>query len=191
MFSNYLDGGKVLFYTQKDNFGVVDYNNEKIININYLAICTYGNEQGYYLFFCDDKFKVVSDYFFDTIDECKAEAEKSKENIVWIEKNENKAEFRFDEIKDLLLKSIREYGCEAQLRIFFANNPNEYMIIIYKDHCSFQRCGFNGTGSGERVFKTLEDLYKAEQIDDIVLECDCDKINAFDCMDFEALGFWK
>ena len=125
MFSNYLDGGKVLFYTQKDNFGVVDYNNEKIININYLAICTYGNEQGYYLFFCDDKFKVVSDYFFDTIDECKAEAEKSKENIVWIEKNENKAEFRFDEIKDLLLKSIREYGCEAELRIFFANTSQK------------------------------------------------------------------
>ena len=72
--------------------------------------------------------------FFDTIDECKVEAEKSKENIVWIEKIENKAEFRFDEIKDLLLKSIREYGCEAELRIFFANNPNEYMIIIYNEY---------------------------------------------------------
>ena len=102
---------------------------------------------------------------------------------MWIEKIENKAEFRFDEIKDLLLKSIREYGCEAELRIFFANNPNEYMIIIYKDHCSFQRCGFNGTGSGERVFKTLEDLYKAEQIDDIVLECDWDKINDFNVIE--------
>lgn len=75
MFPNYLDGGKVLFYTQKDNFGAVDYNNEKNININYLAICKYANEQGHYLFFCDDKFKVVSDYFFDTIDECKVEAE--------------------------------------------------------------------------------------------------------------------
>ena len=69
--------------------------------------------------------------------------ENSKENIVWIEKTNSAAEFTFEEIKTLLLKSIDEYHCEAELHIFFADNPEEYMIIIYKDHCSFQRCGSN------------------------------------------------
>ncbi|MEL3912376.1 MAG: hypothetical protein P1P62_04835 [Treponema pedis] len=55
MFPDYLDGAKVKFYTKKDNFGIVDYNGgEKMININYLAICKYDNTQGYYLFFCKE-----------------------------------------------------------------------------------------------------------------------------------------
>lgn len=87
MFPNYLDGAKVKYYTKKDDFGTVDCNDgEKIIDIKYLAICSYANEHGFYLFFCDEKFNTVSDYFFDIIKECKIIAEKSKENIVWIEK---------------------------------------------------------------------------------------------------------
>ncbi|MGP1459124.1 MAG: hypothetical protein ACTTKL_07425 [Treponema sp.] len=76
-----------MYYTNEDNFGTVDYNDgEKIIPIRYLAICRYANEQGFYLFFCDKKYNVVSDYFFDTIEECKEIAKKSKENIERIEK---------------------------------------------------------------------------------------------------------
>ncbi|WP_252723401.1 hypothetical protein [Treponema pedis] len=192
MFPDYLDGAKVKFYTKKDNFGIVDYNGgEKMININYLAICKYDNTQGYYLFFCDEKFTTVGDYLFYSIEECKETAEKSKKNITWIEKTHHKAEFSFEEIKMLLLKSIGEYNCEAELSLYFENNPYEYMIIIYKDHCSFQRCGAKEIQSGERVFNTLDELYKAKQVDDIVLARDWDKINAFDCMDFELLGFWK
>ena len=79
MFPNYLDGARVRYYTNEDHFGIVDYNNgEKIIPIHYLAICSYANEQGFYLFFCDEKYNVVSDYFFDTIEECKEIAKKAK-----------------------------------------------------------------------------------------------------------------
>ena len=86
MFPNYLDGARVRYYTNEDHFGIVDYNNgEKIIPMHYLAICSYANEQGFYLFFCDEKFNTVSDYFFDTIEECKEVAKKSKENIEWME----------------------------------------------------------------------------------------------------------
>ncbi|EGC78580.1 hypothetical protein [Treponema denticola] len=192
MFPNYLDGARVRYYTNEDHFGIVDYNNgEKIIPIHYLAICSYANEQGFYLFFCDEKYNVVSDYFFDSVEECKEVAKKSKENIEWIQKTDSTAEFTFEEIKTLLLKSIDEYDCEAELRIFFENNPNEYMIIIYKDRCSFQRCGNIKKSSGEYYYKTLEELYTATQVDDIILKKDWDKIIAFDCEDFEILGFWK
>ena len=192
MFPNYLDGARVRYYTNEDHFGIVDYNNgEKIISIHYLTICSYANEEGFYLLFCDEKYNVVSDYFFDSVEECKEVAKKSKENIEWIQKTDSTAEFTFEEIKTLLLKSIDEYECEAELRLFFENNPNEYMIIIYKDRCSFQRCGNIKKSSGEYYYKTLDELYTATQVDDIILKKDWDKIIAFDCEDFEILGFWK
>lgn len=53
--------------------------------------------------------------------------------------------YDFQTIKDLLHKSI-ENGCEAELTLYM--NHVEYMIIIYEDHCSFQRCGYKN-GSGE------------------------------------------
>lgn len=61
------------------------------------------------------------------------------------------------------------------------------MIIIYDDHCSFQRCGSKG-GSGEYDFLSLDELYMAEQVDGIILERDWGKIQYLDCMDFEMQG---
>lgn len=57
--------------------------------------------------------------------------------------------YTFEEIKGLLLKSIQEHDFESELRLCFHDNPNEYMIIIYDDHCSFQRCGNPKEASGE------------------------------------------
>ena len=194
MFPNYLDGARVLFYSQKDVFGKVNYSTgEKYSDINYLAICRYGNNAEYYLFDCNEDFEVVGDYPFDSVEECKEAAQNSNKSkdIVWTKKTQSEAEFTFEEIKVLLLKSIEEYGCEAELSIYFEGNPHGYMIIIYKEYCSFQRCGTKEIRSGERKFKTLDELYRAIQVDNIVLVRDWDYINAFDCIDFELLGFWK
>ncbi len=54
--------------------------------------------------------------------------------------------YTFEEIKDLLLKSINENDCESELTIRFIDRDNVYMIIIYDDHCSFQRCDGGLTG---------------------------------------------
>lgn len=78
--------------------------------------------------------------------------------------------FTFEKIKEFLLKSIQEYNCEAELRLFFSDNPNEYMIIIYEDHCSFQRCGNLEHQDREYDYATLDELYQATQIDNIILE---------------------
>ena len=83
--------------------------------------------------------------------------------------------YTFEDIKGLLSKSIHEYGFESELRLCFHDNPNEYMIIIYDDHCSFQRCGTPEEISGEYNYESLDELYKALQIDGIVLLLDVNK----------------
>ena len=93
--------------------------------------------------------------------------------------------YDFQTIKDLLQKSI-ENGCEAELTLYM--NHREYMIIIYDDHCSFQRCGYKD-GSGEYDFLSLDELYVAEQVDGIILKRDWEKIEYFDGVDFEIQGF--
>lgn len=100
------------------------------------------------------------------------------------------AEFTFEEIRGLLLKSIQEHDCEAELSLRFADRPCTYMIIIYENSCSFQRCGRGEEMSGEYRFATLDELYQAEQIDGILLARDWDKIIEFDCFDFDVLGLW-
>ena len=97
------------------------------------------------------------------------------------------SEYNFETIKTLLHKSI-ENGWEAELTLYI--NSREYMIIIYDDHCSFQRCGYKD-GSGEYDFASLDELYAAEQVDGIILERDWEKIEYFDCVDFEMQGFWR
>jgi len=99
--------------------------------------------------------------------------------------------YTFEEIKTLLLKSINEDHIEAELRLTFKDKSNEYMIIIYDDHCSFQRCGSLQEQSGECNYKTLDELYKAQQVDNIILERDWNNIIEFDCIDFEMSGYWK
>ena len=100
------------------------------------------------------------------------------------------AAFTFEEIRRLLLKSIQEHDCEAELSLRFADRPCTYMIIIYETYCSFQRCGGGEEISGEYQFATLDELYQAEQIDGILLARDWDKITELDCFEFDMLEFW-
>lgn len=87
MFPSFLDGAKVLFYTLLDYYGDIDkgFSGYKV-PIRYLAICKYEEKNRFYLFFHTFSFEVEHDYLFDTIEECKDEAYKLKNDIVWIEK---------------------------------------------------------------------------------------------------------
>ena len=86
--------------------------------------------------------------------------------------------YTFEEIKGLLLKSIQEHDLESELRLCFHDNPNEYMIIINDNHCSYQRCGNPKEASGEYNYESLDELYKAQQVDGIVLERDWGKLKS-------------
>ena len=82
MFPNILDNATVYFYTQKWDYGSVSYDNGKMECVHYLAICSYDNKE-YYLFHCNDKFEVIADYLFDSIEECKSIASKNKKDKVF------------------------------------------------------------------------------------------------------------
>lgn len=105
------------------------------------------------------------------------------------QKAERMPKFSWEEIKELLEKSISE-GFEAELRLGFADRAQEYMLIIYEDGCSFGRCGRPEEQTIE-WFDTLDALYAAEQADGILLERDWGKISWMECLDFEMLGYWE
>lgn len=100
------------------------------------------------------------------------------------------AKYTFEEIKKLLLKSINENHIEAELRLTFKDKPHEYMIIIYDNFCTFGRCGKIEEQTAEE-YKTLDEMYKAQQVDNIILERDWNNIIEFDCVDFEVFGYWE
>jgi hypothetical protein len=84
MFPKQLDGAEVLYYTDKYDFGVVA-NTDGIDPeyVCYLSICKYKNEDGYYLFLCDENYEVITDDLLYTIKECFEFARYRKENIIW------------------------------------------------------------------------------------------------------------
>lgn len=98
--------------------------------------------------------------------------------------------YTFEDIKKMFLRCITEYDCEAELRIKFTENEREYMIIVYDDHCSFQRCGVKGIGSGEYEYKTLDELFISQQVDNIILEREWNKIEYIECIDFDIFNIW-
>lgn len=66
MFPDYLDGAKVLEYTDIGHFGfITDYDeddNPTENEIRYLAICQYTGEDSVYLFSCDEDYSVIFDH---------------------------------------------------------------------------------------------------------------------------------
>ena len=52
-----------------------------------------------------------------------------------------------------------------------------------------------GCGNIERqtvaYYKTLDELYTAEQVDNVILARAWDNITEFDCVDFELSGYWE
>lgn len=87
MFPDFLDGAKVLEYTEPDHFGfITDYDddgNPFAREIRYLAICTYTGDPAIYLFYCDDDYCVITD-------DCSNRTEDFKRNhprAVWLEKH--------------------------------------------------------------------------------------------------------
>ena len=87
MFPDYLDGAKVLEYTEAGHFGfITDYDDEDNPyerEIRYLALCVYTGDANCFLFYCDENFEVISDFCGDTIAGFKSSYPRS----VWLEKH--------------------------------------------------------------------------------------------------------
>ncbi len=84
MFPKELCGAKVLYYTDKSDFGVVaNADGTDPERICYLSICKYENDDRYYLFFCDENHEVVTDDLLDSKDQCFDIARSQKDHITW------------------------------------------------------------------------------------------------------------
>lgn len=68
-------------------------------------------------------------------------------------------------------------GRNPEIEFFFNNRDHSYMIIKYSDYVTFQRCGYLQEQSGEIRFETLDELYNAQTIDDIVLKKEWENID--------------
>ena len=91
----------------------------------------------------------------------------------------------FYDFKTLFMK----IPISSEYEIYFEHISDTYAIIKYADNVSFQRCGYSNEmikehnldtdyiGSDEFQFNSLDELAKAELIDEIVLLRDWEKIS--------------
>lgn len=89
----------------------------------------------------------------------------------------------FEELKKSADECVSQGG-EPEICITFSDKEAEYMIIAFKEKCSFQRCGSHN-GSGGFFYGSLDGLYEAETVDGIILKRDWDKITEIWSDDFE------
>jgi hypothetical protein len=58
---NFLDGALVIEFAVNQSFGLYQTESGKFLKIKYLAICTYGNDNEFYIFACDENNEVIGD----------------------------------------------------------------------------------------------------------------------------------
>lgn len=86
MFPKTLDGASVLYFAPKDDYGTIEFTTGGVAaSIRYLAICNYENDNGFYLFACDEEFHVEGDSLWHSVEECmSAAAQLYDRDIHWI-----------------------------------------------------------------------------------------------------------
>lgn len=89
MFPDNLEGAKVIEYTERGNYGfVVDpWNDEKKMKkeVCYIAICRYEDGEGFNVFWCDEEYRVLQDWLWSSVEECKQMHEEA-EDALWYKK---------------------------------------------------------------------------------------------------------
>ncbi len=90
-FPRELDNAKVLYYTDKGDFGAVYWAGGQAVAdyVSYLAICAYPNDTAVYLFHCDENLEVVADDCLDSIERCLQVGRDINPNVVWHKHTQN------------------------------------------------------------------------------------------------------
>lgn len=81
-----IDGAAVIYYTEPNNFGYVEYEDGALLQIQRLAICRYDQEDQYYVFACDSEFNVLGDTVHSSVEDAMKFATYyyRPDEIVWI-----------------------------------------------------------------------------------------------------------
>jgi hypothetical protein len=90
-----IGGAKVIYYSPIDERHHFTGNTTHIASgkmvdmVHGLAICKYEEEDGFYLFGCDEDWRSITDTFHDTIEDAKNQAEFEYKNIhhTWIKRD--------------------------------------------------------------------------------------------------------
>jgi len=88
MFPDYLDGAKVIEYSQQVSIAIIadpwdDENSASEKEVCYVAICQYDGSTQFNLFWCDAEFNVLQDWLCYSEEECKSNC---RSDIVWLQK---------------------------------------------------------------------------------------------------------
>jgi hypothetical protein len=82
-----LDGAKVLFYAtlqknRRPTGNTKHYIGGELVQpVAGLAICQYENAKGFYLFYCDNQWNVITDTYHESIEDAKNQAEVEYEGV--------------------------------------------------------------------------------------------------------------
>ena len=80
MFPDCLDNANVLFHTDRGNYGTIARTSGGAgWQVAYLAVCAYPDSQGVYLFFCDERYDVMTDSLYTSLEECLS----SRQGLCW------------------------------------------------------------------------------------------------------------
>jgi hypothetical protein len=78
---------KTLFIAKADTSFETVLRDDNEISIEFLAICQYDNDGGFYLFGCDKDFNSHTDFYYEAVDEALEDAKRlyQTDNIKWIQ----------------------------------------------------------------------------------------------------------
>ena len=127
LFPDTLDNAKVLFYTPKGDYGdLLNVDGTTASHFAYLAICKYENDNGFYLFMCNEDREVETDDLFDSIEECmNVKLAGVSGDIKWISKSDD---------------VYSNYQLSVEVT-FFSNQRKELPVKGYRPDAVFE--GYN------------------------------------------------
>lgn len=84
-----IGGAKTLFISKSDIGFETVFRDDKEIVIEFISVCQYDPEEGFYLFGCDRGYNTHTDFYYDTLDDALDDAKRiyQLDNIVWTQIN--------------------------------------------------------------------------------------------------------
>lgn len=85
----YIGGAKALFIAKTDADFETVIRDDKEISIEFISICHYDHEEGFYLFGCDKEFNTYTDFFYEDLQEELDDAKRiyQRDEIKWMRVN--------------------------------------------------------------------------------------------------------
>jgi hypothetical protein len=84
-----IDGAKTLFIAKSYTLFETVVRDNKEISIEFIAVCQYKDDSGFYLFGCDKEFNAHTDFYYDDLDDALVDAKRiyQNDNITWTQIN--------------------------------------------------------------------------------------------------------